>query len=181
MNRGIRRALVAALVGAVAVGALHMVITGTGHADTRGGDQCVWLDEFNDTIHQLGSNRAVWDIVEPAELPDPRYAAYTEFGHGTVKVRADQRCEDVSDIVRHEWMHIQQVRMHGGGSEIRQAYGDRVEIVADCGSWLLGSDYTPYRDKARADTGTACTPQDISDARELIDHPSFADEVRGQR
>src|SRR5690606_42118533 len=78
-------------------------------------------------------------------------------------------------------MHIQQVRMHGGGSESRKAYGDRVEIVADCGSWLPGSDYTPYREKARADTDTACTPKDISDARELIDAPSFADDARGRR
>src|SRR5690606_33938763 len=97
MNRGIRRALVAALVGAVAVGALHMVITGSGPPAARGGDKCVWPDECNDTIHQLRSNRAVWDIVELAELPEPRYAAYTACGHGTVKVRAEQRCEDATD------------------------------------------------------------------------------------
>lgn len=141
--------------------------------DTSAGGRCVWHEEYLHTIRDLGSNPTRWSVVPGAEI-DP-YGGYVEYDHGRVRIADDLPCGVVADVVRHEWMHVQQVRLHGGREGIRRAFGDRDEIVADCGSQLLGSSYTPYIDRAVERRGVACTSRDIADALALIGYPSWAE------
>lgn len=76
-------------------------------------------------------------------------------------------CEIVADIVRHEWMHLQQRRHHGSP---RAYYGEqeRVERIADCGSKLLGSTWTPYLDPEHYAYIGECGVADLVEAMVLI-------------
>jgi hypothetical protein len=65
-------------------------------------------------------------------------------------------------------MHLQQLRKWGEDFGRGVLGADRMEIVADCGAWLLGSSYTPYRQELLDEFGVACTTRDLDDARELI-------------
>lgn len=119
------------------------------------------MTEYRTTIRELGEDPADWyasggDAIE-------EYGGYTDFDERYAVVNVDEPCRVVTDIVCHEWMHLQQVRLHGDGDGVRRAYGGRMEMVADCGSRLLGSAYTPYVDMARG-----CSPRDLADARKLI-------------
>jgi hypothetical protein len=47
-------------------------------------------------------------------------------------------------VVNHEWMHVQHGHKWGSNERLFQAVGEfEVEMVADCGSMLLGSTVTP--------------------------------------
>lgn len=173
MIAALRRVLAGAVVGALAAAGLALATPAVADAPAGPVAACVWSDELHDTIRDLGSDPARWSVVPHDEVPHG-YGAYVDYSRGSVVVGDGLPCDTVADVVRHEWMHVQQVRMHGGADGIRRALGDRDEIVADCGSWILGSSYTPYRDRARADRGVACTSRDIADALELIGYPSWA-------
>lgn len=75
----------------------------------------------------------------------------------------------VVSIVNHEWVHTKQYQVYHTSNEVRKAFGghDEVEKIADCGSQLLGSKYTPYIDQQGP-----CTTQELSVARNLIELPA---------
>ncbi|WP_007025174.1 hypothetical protein [Saccharomonospora iraqiensis] len=74
-------------------------------------------------------------------------------------------CDEVRDVVLHEWIHLQQARTHNTWDAVQAAYGgqQQAEIVADCGARLLGSELTPYLDEA----GRGCTAAELDHARAL--------------
>jgi hypothetical protein len=58
----------------------------------------------------------------------------------------------------------------GSNARLYQAVGGfEVEMVADCGSLLLGSAYTSYIKDHRHATGAGCSEHELDVARELID------------
>jgi hypothetical protein len=131
-------------------------------------EPCVWDDELHRTLDELGEDPADWRLAR-----SPDYWGKV-FPDGTVVVNPDVPCDSVSSVVRHEWMHLQQLDMYGADLGSMALGRNRVEIVADCGSMLLGSTNTPYvRDQLDAH-GVGCTDADLADARELIEfgpHP----------
>ncbi|MEV6646070.1 hypothetical protein [Amycolatopsis sp. NPDC051371] len=77
----------------------------------------------------------------------------------------------ILSIVNHEWMHTQQMRAYPDRRLRSRVYGRYVETVADCGSLLLGSRYTPYlgqraRETCRAVVG--CTTFEYGAALRLL-------------
>jgi hypothetical protein len=163
--------LLAVLIAAVALAAGAIVVLdpqppALATASTQ--PVCVWADELQDTLDELGEDPADWRL---ARSPDYWGKAFPD---GTVVVNPDVPCDSVSSVVRHEWMHLQQIRMYGTDLGSMALGRNRVEIVADCGSMLLGSTNTPYvRDQLDAH-GVGCTDADLADARELIEfgpHP----------
>ncbi|WIY05479.1 hypothetical protein QRX60_17110 [Amycolatopsis mongoliensis] len=77
----------------------------------------------------------------------------------------------ILSIVNHEWMHTQQQRAYPDSRLRSRAYGRNVETVADCGSLLLGSRYTPYLDARARETCRAvvgCTAFEDGAARRLL-------------
>ncbi|PXY27449.1 hypothetical protein [Prauserella muralis] len=134
------------------------------HAPAAALQGCDWQAEWHGTLGELGEDPAAWSLADSAELEGNAGVAWMDTL--TVLVSRDVPCRYLGDVIRHEWMHLQQGRMHGGWGAYEH-YGARLEIVADCGSWLLGSAYTPYRDDART-VAFGCTMQDLADARELI-------------
>lgn len=85
-------------------------------------------------------------------------------------VNPDVPCDSVASVVRHEWLHLQQVDMYGPGLGALTLGRDRVEIVADCGSLLLGSTNSPYVPELLDEPAVGCSEADFADARELIAH-----------
>ncbi len=69
-------------------------------------------------------------------------------------------------IVNHEWVHTRQILYPDWA---QQAYGDAFEIVADCGSKLLGSPVTPYLERRKKETGqVGCTADELDSARRAL-------------
>ncbi|WP_167369605.1 hypothetical protein [Amycolatopsis orientalis] len=64
--------------------------------------------------------------------------------------------------MNHEWMHIRQELRFPGRA--MRAYVESYEIVADCGSLLLGSPITPYLERRKKATGREGCPSDELDA-----------------
>ncbi|MEU0467226.1 hypothetical protein ABZ215_24765 [Amycolatopsis sp. NPDC006131] len=120
--------------------------------------QCAWATEYNRTLDELGENRALWRV---GDVPDTGWGEASDAG---AVVDALVPCRYVADVVRHEHMHLQQVRQFGSGRFAAFVLGaDRIEIVADCASLLAGSRYTPYVDLAGG-----CSERDLRDARQLL-------------
>ena len=122
---------------------------------------CTWATEYNRTLDELGENRAQWRAT------DPPGGFWGTGGDDGAVVSPLIPCRYVADVVRHEHMHLQQVRQFGSLGFAQFVLGaDRLEIVADCASMLAGSRYTPYVELAGG-----CTPRDLTDARQLLrDH-----------
>jgi hypothetical protein len=133
------------------------------------------------TLAQLGENPASWEQRKLA----PNIGGNIDLDSGRGYVNTATPCELVGDVVRHEWMHLQQLRMHGGSWEAAaQYYGSYVELVADCGSMLLGSAYTPNVRAAAAERGrgrSGCSPYDLGDAHALIAWPPPAASLSTER
>jgi hypothetical protein len=126
---------------------------------------CVWDDKLHHTLDELGEGPADWSKVTWST--DHWGKAYPQ-GTGMGAISPETPCDTVASVVYHEWVHLQQYRHYGpdfGASVLGQ---DRVEIVADCGAWLLGSTYTPYRQELLDAHGVACSTRDLDDARALI-------------
>lgn len=120
---------------------------------------------IRDRLAQLGGNLADWSLTDEAtswygaEIPTGTYTSRVEISVGVP-------CWVLPSTINHEWMHQQQMLWFGNGPMHRR---DDVEIMADCGSWLLGSDYTPYLDRARR-TGAGCSPTVFRYAEAMIAH-----------
>lgn len=165
----VRRVLIAT-VAANVLAALLVILLPT-HSDevaaAAAPTPCDWQAEYDRTIAQLGDDPAHWFRVRGDLMSG--YNGRTDLDAGQSYVNPATPCEQVADTVRHEWMHLQQARAHGGAAGAYRAYpGERLEIVADCGSWLLGSNYTPYRQKRLDEHGVACSARDLADARQLL-------------
>lgn len=118
--------------------------------------------------HQLHSDPTGWSTVGHARA----YGMTIPVGRNgsRVEVSTEAPCRMVPSIVRHEWMHQRQMRWFGWSALSQRP---DIEIMADCGSWMLGSRYTPYIDRARAG-GDACTTSEFAYARAMIDAAGVA-------
>ncbi|MCG3750485.1 MULTISPECIES: hypothetical protein [Amycolatopsis] len=103
---------------------------------------CDQATVMNRRLDELGRGGFTWTIAEP---PDNLWGVVDL--HGTMQVRISPRvpCSHMIDVINHEWVHTRQYAKYG--DRTMQAYGDVLEPVADCGSRLLGSAYTPYLDQ----------------------------------
>lgn len=110
-------------------------------------------------LDQLGRGGFSWTIAEP---PDGLWGVVGLDGTMQVRVSPTVPCGYMRDVVNHEWMHTRQFAKYG--VRTIRAYGDELEPVADCGSQLLGSTYTPYL-KLR---GYGCTAYELASARSLL-------------
>lgn len=122
----------------VTVAALLVSAAGApGAARSPRGSACHWQQRYRATLAGLGADLRVWFV------DDTRggHYGYT-YPAGYVEVSPRTPCRMVPDVVRHEWMHLQM--LHAPRPEPR-----REELVAGCGSLLLGSDATPAVDRAR--------------------------------
>lgn len=126
---------------------------------------CVWDDELQRTLDELGEDPRDWVLVRADDG-----AAGKAYTTGMAAVDPEIGCEYVASVVYHEWMHLQQLRVYGDDFGRTELGTSRMEIVADCGAWLLGSTYTPYRQELLNEHGIGCTGVDLADARELIAH-----------
>ncbi|MFF5992562.1 hypothetical protein [Prauserella flavalba] len=126
---------------------------------------CDWDAEWSATIAELGEDPLNF-VRQTGDMDGLKGRAYLDTG--VVTISTATTCEMVSSVIRHEWVHLQQGRMHGGLRGAWRVYGDRLEIVADCGSWLLGSQHTPYRQRALEAGQPGCSPRDLAEARRLI-------------
>ncbi|MBN9739564.1 hypothetical protein DMP23_00330 [Amycolatopsis sp. A1MSW2902] len=115
---------------------------------------------MNRQLDQLGRSGFTWTIAEP---PYKGLWGLVDL-YGTMQVRVSPRtpCNLMVDVVNHEWMHTRQWSKYG--HRTIQAYGDGLEPVADCGSKLLGSTFTPYL----RDRGFGCTDSELASARSLL-------------
>jgi hypothetical protein len=169
-----RPLLIGATIAALLLSALTVIFP---PASPSRADQpapaCVWHDEFERTIRELGDEAAEWTVTDG---PIMRHEAWGNEAAWGLVTRADGKayinpavpCRNVADVVRHEWMHRQQHRMYGPDHGDLELGASRVELVADCGSKLLGSTNTPYLQQRLAEDGVDCTAADLADARELI-------------
>ena len=124
---------------------------------------CAWDDQLQDTLTRLGEDPKDWTVTNIKG----GYAGWTDLDMLRVHLDRDDPCTWLPSVVTHEWMHLQQGRMFGGKQATYAAYGGaaRLELVADCGSMLLGSEHTPYIDK----TAGGCSASDLAAARDLIE------------
>jgi len=166
------RAIVAVLLALVTLVTLGAIATS--HTGPRAASLPTVCDPavvMNHRLDELGRSGYAWEI-QPDPIDNEHHAGYTYFDPPLVVVSGKVTCEQMPTVVNHEWMHVQQARAFPG--QVVLAYGgmDEVEIIADCGSMLLGSAYTPYLTQRRQQTGDhGCTADENWSARELINHP----------
>lgn len=115
-------------------------------------------------LDQLGRSRYTWTISTTPLLDDFRGRTY--FDRREVLIAPKVTCDYMTSVVNHEWAHVQQDRRYPGHAE--EAFGAKLEIVADCASMLLGSTYTPYIDRQRHETGGGCSEYELQSAQQLI-------------
>lgn len=121
--------------------------------------------EMTRTVAEIGADLDVYRI---APIDDAR-RPWGQARNGRVTISPDAPCELVADITRHEWLHVLQRRAYGPP---RDHYGHQhhVERIADCGSRLLGSEFTPYLDTENDAYLGECSDADMDEARVLIDN-----------
>lgn len=117
----------------------------------------------NARVAQLGAS-VPWSVG----VASPGHQATTYSDEVVVSRETPCDYDFVISIVNHEWVHTQQ-HVLAGHKLLRKVYGtpERVEKVADCGSQLLGSRYTPYIDR-----WGPCTTSELTDARNLVELPA---------
>ena len=103
---------------------------------------CDWNLKFHGTLTELGEDEADWRITQ---LPVGR-GGQALMDQGRAEVDPDVDCRDVSSLVKHEWVHLQQARVYGSQLAATAFYGssEQLEVAADCGALRLGAEYTPY-------------------------------------
>lgn len=97
-----------------------------------------------------------------AEPPDNLWGIVDLAGGMQVRISPKVPCGYMLDVINYEWIHTRQYAKYG--NRTIQAYGDGLEPVADCGSRLLGSTYTPYLGLR----GSGCTEYERASARSLL-------------
>jgi hypothetical protein len=111
-------------------------------ASRTAGAVCNWDREYHSTLAALGEDEADWQVIP---LPLGR-GGQALMDQGRAEIDPDVACVDLSSLVKHEWVHLQQARMYGGQHAAVEFYGsyEQLEIAADCGARMLGATYTPY-------------------------------------
>lgn len=129
---------------------------------------CHYGTELTRTVAELG------DTVDSFHVTGftNGYYGFVRFSEGYARLHPGMPCTSVADTVRHEWMHLQQVRHHGDRDAVYAHYGERkhFERVAACGQILLGSDDASYLDPEHPLYSGPCTDADIDEAWTLIHH-----------
>jgi hypothetical protein len=123
---------------------------------------------MNHRLDELGRDGYTWTI-KPSPLDDEYHLGLTGFDEPIVIISDKVTCDLMTTVVNHEWLHVQQAHTYPG--HVDEAYGGRaeVELIADCGSMLLGSRYTPYITRHRQNTGDrGCTDYELASAQSLI-------------
>lgn len=109
-------------------------------------------------VAELGeTGRSVWTIA-PAS---PNQLWGWVSGNDQVTISSAVTCDKIRTVVTHEWMHLLQGREYPGRAQ--RAYGHDFEVIADCGSELLGGNYMPY-----FEVHHGCTTANYESARHLI-------------
>lgn len=154
--------LTRSVVAAVALLAAAGLLT-PAQADAPAPAACVPATELARTVADLGAEPSVFRI-EPIKHRDDPWGKATR---GRVQISPDVPCKSIGDVARHEWMHVLQWRAYG---PVKAAYGTQanVERIADCGSRMLGSDYTPYLDAEHGSYVGPCSDADVTHATALI-------------
>jgi hypothetical protein len=121
---------------------------------------------MNHRLDELDRSGYAWTI-EALE----GYRGLADIDARRVTISPKVGCDLMPAVVNHEWMHVQQGHKWGSSERLFQAVGEfEVEMVADCGSMLLGSTVTPYITSHRQETGDrGCSEYELDVARELID------------
>lgn len=120
---------------------------------------CDQAAAMNRRLDQLGRGDFTWTI---AETPSGLWGLVDLYGAMRVRISPTVPCGYMVDVINHEWIHTRQYAKYG--KRTIQAYGDGLEPIADCGSRLLGSAYTPYLGLR----GTGCTEYELDSARSLL-------------
>jgi hypothetical protein len=155
----VRAALCLALV------LLGLLVAQPAHASAPVLPPCDWDRELLTALAVLGEHPSDWTVTLDTDGPG---AAWTNLEARTVTIRRDQPCRLIASMVNHEHMHLQQSRLYGV-TEVRALYTAdplRMEFLADCGSMLLGSTYTPYL----AGHHHECTAVELAEVRRLISY-----------
>lgn len=133
------------LADAVVLASAALVLAaGTAAAPPLDTAACDWDREYRQAIVFLGESQSDWTVTQ---LPAGR-GGQALMEQRRAEVDPDVECRDVSSVVKHEWVHLQQARLYGSHQAALDAYqdpsGDVLEFVADCTAWRLGATYTPY-------------------------------------
>jgi hypothetical protein len=108
---------------------------------------------MNHRLGELGRSDYAWTI---SPLP-ARIGGLTDLDEHTVVISPLVTCDLMTAFVNHEWMHVQQGHKYDLSARVYQAYGAyEVEKVADCGSMLMASTWTPYITQDRQENGNDC-------------------------
>jgi hypothetical protein len=153
---------------AVVLAALAGLLVGFAPAHAAAAPSCDRAALVDARLAQLGRFGVEWR-VGPTR-PDAWGVTLPDDG---VTVSALVPCNPdlIVSIVNHEWMHTHQMRAYPDRRSRSHAYGRYVETVADCGSLLLGSRYTPYLDARARETCRAvvgCTAFEYGAAWQLL-------------
>jgi len=112
---------------------------------------------------QLGINGWLW-IEDNEHKIDA--AAFVDPATHSVHISDFVSCELAVSVANHEWAHTRQMDTYG--ERTTAAYGDELEIIADCASMLLESTYTPYIARKKTKECFGCTQLQLISARNLL-------------
>jgi hypothetical protein len=104
---------------------------------------CDWGTEYRSALADRGMSG--WTLVDSVRDSGGGYGR-SNMAAGTATVSRTTPCWAVRSVVTHEAMHLVQARYHGNYRAATAWYGSQLslELVADCASRALGSEYTPY-------------------------------------
>ena len=103
-----------------------------------------------------GASSATWIVADRGGW------AATDLATGVVYVSPHTPANRLLDVVRHEWVHVQQGRVYGGFAQADKALAPLggIEVVADCGARTLGAGWTKYIKH--------CSPQQTAAATSIL-------------
>lgn len=128
---------------------------------------CDPVTVMNTRLDELGRAGYTWRF---GFVPDGAWGSAGYPGPRDITVSDTAPCHAIVTIVNHEWMHTRQEALFPGRAN--RAYGEVFEIVADCGSMLLGSPITPYLERRKRAGGPAgCTADELDSARRALGWP----------
>ncbi|MBE1575081.1 hypothetical protein ACFORH_42890 [Amycolatopsis roodepoortensis] len=128
---------------------------------------CDRVAVMNARLDELGRAGYRWQF---GFIPDGAWGAAGYPGSKDITISDTAPCDAIVTVVNHEWMHARQEALFPGRA--MRAYGEAFEIVADCGSMLLGSPITPYLERRKKATGQeGCTADELDSARYALGWP----------
>lgn len=105
-----------------------------------------------------------WDVVYArmaAQLParwtiaDRGSWGAVSLNTGTVYIARRTPVQHLADVMRHEWIHVQQWRVYGSAARAALAPFGGIEVMADCGAIQLGARWTNYTRSCTAEQNRA--------------------------